>query len=187
MTLPPQSADEWLQAVHKGFASESDRGAALVAAAMIDEALKSLLTKRLLPPYKKDRNLLGRDRPLSSFSARIDAAFQMGLISRYLARDLNLIRSIRNEFAHHPFECTFESPKVKNWVKVLEEGSDYNRRQPETRQHVGPPGPRWDFLGIAAWILYNLHRDLEETQQLTPRGPEFGYIDWERLPEAIRH
>jgi hypothetical protein len=186
MTLPPQSADDWLEAIHKEFAPESDRGAALVAGAMLDEALKSLLSKRLVPPERKDRDTLARDAPLSTFSARINAASQMGLISRYLARDLHLIRSIRNEFAHHPFECTFQSAKVKNWVKLLEEGSDYNRRYPKTRQDIGPPGTRWDFLGIAAWILYSLHRHLEDTQPLLPCGLEFGYIDWDQLPEDIR-
>ena len=186
MTLPPRSADEWLEAIHKEFAPESDRGAALVAGAMLDEALKSLLAKRFVPPMKKDQDVLRRDAPLSTFSARINAAYQMGLISSYLARDLHVIRSIRNEFAHHLFEYTFDSPKVKNWVMVLEQASDYNRRQPKTRADIGPPGTRWDFLGIAAWILYSLQRDIEEMEPLQPQGPEFGYIDWDKLPEAIR-
>ena len=103
-----------------------------------------------------------------------------------MARDLHLVREIRNEFAHHAFECTFISPTIENWVRALEAGSDYNRRVPETRKDVGPPGTRWDFLGIAAWILYSLNRELEEVKPLAPHGPEFGYIDWDQLPEPIR-
>jgi DNA-binding MltR family transcriptional regulator len=182
----PQSPEEWLNALEKEFRTESDRGAALVAAAMLDDALRELLGKHLVKPDNKDRDLLGRSKPLGTFSARIDAAFQVGLVSAYLARDLHLIRQIRNEFAHHPLECTFQSARVVDWVKVLERASDYNRRKPETRASVGPPGTRWDFLGMVGWILYNLHLDVQELPRLQPRGPEFGYIDWDNLPAELK-
>jgi hypothetical protein len=188
MSDRPTTADGWLEAVHREFESESDRAAAIVVGAMLDEALKSLLRKRLVAPVREDRSLLdGVNAPLDSFSARVDAAFQLGVISRYLARDLHLIRKIRNEFAHHPLECTFQTQRIKDWVRALEGASDYNRRNPGTRQALGPPGPRWDFLGIAAWILYSIYRDVELTVPISEHGPEFGYIDWDQLPENIRN
>lgn len=171
----PTTADEWLEAVHREFERESDRAAAIVVAAMLDDALKSLLRKRLVESMTPDRSILdGYNAPLASFSARIDAARQLGLISRHLARDLHLIRKIRNEFAHSPLECTFATERIGNWVRALDEASDYNKRNPATRAAIGPPGARWDFLGIAAWILYSLHREVAETEPLHPHGPEFG-------------
>jgi DNA-binding MltR family transcriptional regulator len=150
-----ETADEWLERIHEQFRSESDRAAAIVVAAMLDGALAVLLRKRLLEPESKERSLLdGGHAPLGTFATRIDAAYQLGLISSYMARDLHLVRKIRNDFAHDPLHLTFESESVRNRVRALEEGSDYNRRYPETRVAVGPPGTRWDFLGITAWMLY---------------------------------
>jgi len=187
MTTRPKTADEWLEAVHREFQRESDRAAAIVACAILDEGLKALLQKKLVAPEKPDHSLINGSNPyLDSFGSRIDASFQLGLISRYLARDLHLIRKIRNEFAHQPQACTFETGRIGDWVKALEAGSDYNRRKPETRKAIGPPGARWDFLGIAAWILYSIYGTLDDVKTITEHAPEFGYIDWDQLPEEIR-
>jgi hypothetical protein len=187
MTPRPKTADEWLEAVHREFQRESDRAAAIVSCAILDEGLKALLRKRLVAPEKPNHSLIDGPNPyLDSFSARIDASFQLGLISQYLARDLHLIRKIRNEFAHQPQECTFETSRVGDWVRTLEAGSDYNRRFPERRKAIGPPGARWDFLGIAAWILYSIYSTLDDVKTITEQVPEFGYIDWDQLPEDIR-
>lgn len=181
----PRTADEWLEAVHREFARETDRAAAIVAAAMLDEALRVLIDKRLVPAPSPERSILERhDAALGSFAARIDAAFQLGLISKYMARDLHLVRKIRNEFAHYPLELTFEADAIRDRFRALDETADYNRREPATRTAIGPPGPRWDFFGIAAWMLYALHR--EDVDRLVEHGPEFGYMDWTSLPEAIQ-
>ncbi len=181
----PRTADEWLETIHREFERETDRAAAIVVAAMLDEALKMLIEKRLVAAASATHSILERyDAPLGSFAARIDAAFQLGLISKYMARDLHLVRKIRNDFAHHPLELTFESGPIRDRVRALEEASDYNRRNPATRTAIGPPGPRWDFLGIAAWMLYSLH--LEDVEHLQEHGPEFGYIDWSALPPEVQ-
>jgi hypothetical protein len=185
--VAPRTADYWLEAIHREFARESDRAAGIVVAAMLDEALKDLLTKRLVPAPKKDRDLVtGQRAPLGTFSTRIDAAHQLGLISSFLARDLHLIRDIRNTFAHEPGESTFETASVKDRVAALEQASDYNRRQPDLRAKMGPPGTRGDFLGIAAWILFSLAKETEEAETIRRHGPEFGYMDWDALPSEIR-
>lgn len=154
---------------------------------MLDEALKALFPKLCVEPANKRRSLLdGEDGPLNSFSRQIDGAYQLGLISRFFARDLHLVRRIRNEFAHHPFQCSFETENVSAWVKELCKTSDHNRQRPDTRAEMGPPGPRGDFLGMCAWMLYSLSRELDSVQTLTAKGPEFGYIDWHNLPEEVR-
>jgi len=184
----PQTADEWLRAVHREFDRESDRAAAIVVAAMLDEALRVLLERLLVPAPSAERSILERyDAPLGSFAARIDAAFQLGLISKYMARDLHLVRRIRNDFAHYPLGLAFEHDPVRSRVRALEQASDYNRRNPPTRKDIGPPGPRWDFLGIAAWMLYSLHREAEGVGPLRQHGAEFGYVDWSTLPPDVQN
>ncbi len=183
----PSTADEWLEAIHLQFRAESDRAAAIVVAAMLDVALASLLRRRLLEAPSPYRSLLDGDRaPLSTFAAKIDAAYQLGLISKYMARDLHLVRKIRNDFAHNPLHLTFDSESVRNRVRALEQASDYNRRYPATRSAVGPTGSRWDFLGLTAWMLYALHRLLDDVAQVRSPTPEFGYIDWSALPPEVQ-
>lgn len=141
LTKKPKSPSDWAKAIHKAFLRESDRAAAIVAGAMLDEALLAVLRARLVKPISKGKSLVdGPNGPLGTFSARIDAAHQFGLISKHLARDLHIIRKIRNEFAHEPLEATFNTGKIADLVCAVEAASDYNTRHPGTRTAMGPPG-----------------------------------------------
>ena len=186
MTAGPKTAGDWAEAIHAAFDRESDRAAAIVAGAMLDEALRALLEARLVQPAKGRSLLNGGNAPLGTYSARIDTAHQLGLISGYLARDLHIIRKIRNEFAHQPLETTFDTPQVGDWIAALERASDYNTRHPDTRRAMGPPGKSGDFLGIVAWILYTLQCDIAETKRFDEARPEFGYVKFEELPPEIQ-
>jgi hypothetical protein len=97
---------------------ESHRGCALAAAAFLDERLRKLLLASLT---EECGNLLldGSNAPLGTFNARILAAQGLALIPPKAARDLGLIRKVRNEFAHQ-LDCdTFDVPKVTNLCREL--------------------------------------------------------------------
>ena len=180
----PSSGTDWSSEAHRLFGQESDRGAALVVSAMLEVALEQLLEARLVAPTSMKRDILksGAQAPLGTFSAKIDAAHQLGLISQYFARDLHFVRKIRNEFAHHPLDLSFESPPVVDWVGVL----DSNARHSDTRPTIGPPGPRWDFLGVTSWMLYHLQEEVQGIDRLESVVPEFGYIRFEDLPSKFQ-
>jgi len=183
----PRTAGDWARALFDAFSQESDRAAAIVAGAMLDDALLKLLKARLVVPDNEERSILdGVNAPLGTFSARIDGALQLGLVSTYLARDLHLIRKIRNAFAHEPLETTFDTQRIADLVSAVEAGSDYNTRHPETRQAMGPASKKGDFLGIVGWILYTIHSDAETIERVEPARPEFGYLRFEDLPPLVR-
>lgn len=97
---------------------ESHRGCALAAAAFLDERLKQLLQASFVERCGKSL-LDGQNAPLSTFSARILAAEGLGLIPPKAARDLNLIRKIRNEFAHR-LDCdSFDDPQISSLCREL--------------------------------------------------------------------
>jgi len=52
--------------------------------------------------------------PLASFSAKIDLAYLMRIITADIREKLHTIRRIRNEFAHNLAPLTFESPKIRS-------------------------------------------------------------------------
>lgn len=71
--------------------------------------------------------------PLGSFSAKIDIAYALGIITEQIFNDLKTIKDIRNEFAH-PKELeflTFSSPDIFRHMKRLhsfdESHTDYER------------------------------------------------------------
>lgn len=85
--------------------SQSDRGAAVLGGAYADtvlgEALKSKLRDLNLPNKETlHKRLFRHYGPLSTFSARIDMAFALYLIGENTRHDLDIIRDIRNDFAH---------------------------------------------------------------------------------------
>lgn len=96
----------------KQLMEESDRGAALVGVAYLDELLVRLFKARMLTENASEE-LFGRFGPLSSFSSRIDVAYCLGWIGPETYRDLNLLRKIRNEFAHAHGPVTFADKTVK--------------------------------------------------------------------------
>ena len=77
--------------------SESDRGAAILAAVWIEE----LLTRKFKSLFSKGnsdarKNLFDNNGPLSSFSSKINAAYCLGWLEQDTYHDINLVRKIRN-------------------------------------------------------------------------------------------
>ena len=85
----------------ENFRGESDRGAILISAALLDECLRSLIAIFLVDDKKEVNELLGSEkhyeRPLGTFGARIKTAYCLGLISRDEFDDLRIIQKIRKE------------------------------------------------------------------------------------------
>lgn len=49
----PETANDWLDAIHREFRAETDRGAAIFATAMLDEALRNLIQRSLVPALRE--------------------------------------------------------------------------------------------------------------------------------------
>lgn len=82
--------------------SPSDRSSVIVSAAYVDELLEYLIKCFLTstPNEKEDNELFLGYGPLSSFSSKILLSYRLGLISDYEYKALQVIRKIRNAFAH---------------------------------------------------------------------------------------
>jgi mannitol operon repressor len=110
------------------FQSETDRGAALVGAALIDQKLADTLRSFFAAGKTAGELLDGGTAPLGTFSARIKAAYALGLIDDFELTECDLIRKVRNEFAHSIHGTTFAEPKIMALCDRLQ--SD----QPDGRQ-----------------------------------------------------
>jgi mannitol operon repressor len=83
------------------FNKESDRGAVLASAAYIDSLLAETLRSFLIDNKSAADMVDEYPGAMSSFSSRILACHAMGLISDDERTECNIIRKVRNEFAHH--------------------------------------------------------------------------------------
>jgi hypothetical protein len=94
--------------------------AAIIAAAILDDLLNQLLTARLLKlgSDRHDSLFERTNAPLSSFSAKIEMCFAVGVISNSARFAMHLIRDVRNEFAHRIEQITFDHPTVANMIQT---------------------------------------------------------------------
>ncbi len=79
---------------------ETERGAALISAAMIDELLGASVLAFLVDHSDTKTLLEGFNAPLGTLSARVLAAFALGLLSEREYHECQVIRKVRNAFAH---------------------------------------------------------------------------------------
>ena len=116
---------------------ESDRGLALVAAALIDEKLAETLQHFFCQEASGKRLVAEVNAPLGTFSARIEACFALGLVDAFEYTEITLLRKIRNEFAHAKHATSFQTPRIQGLCSSLKsdlpEGADYPLNDPRFR------------------------------------------------------
>jgi len=157
----PHGPKHWDQVLSREFKGESDRACVILAAALLDGALETLLKTYLLPSTQSEDALFeGGNAPLSSFSARIEVSYRLGLLDAPAARALHLIRRIRNDFAHNVTGCTFADSAVANRLTELRRVSGLPENAKDIRS-VFPEGARGDFQIIVSRFQWAL-RDLAE-------------------------
>jgi hypothetical protein len=112
---------EDLPTLEKYLYSGNDRATALVLSSVVELALESLLQSRMRPNLNSEtmRALFDPDGPIGTFSAKTALAYAVGIIGTTIQKDLYLIRTIRNEFAHSRKPFDFDTPEVKNVCAFL--------------------------------------------------------------------
>lgn len=99
--LPDHFLSE-MQTFARELETESERGSIILAASMLEEALGLLLKTSLHGNVSEDlkRELFFGQGAMASFSSRIKLCYGLGHISENEFKALNVIREIRNSFAH---------------------------------------------------------------------------------------
>lgn len=160
--------------LHDEFTTETDRAAVIVAASMLDELLRTLLVAKFVPISSSSDELFdGANAPLGTFSARIEMAYRTGLISVKFARDLHLVRRIRNDFAHNIHGASFEDTRVKQRISELDNSNGIFARSPLAASTQSTP--RSHFLEAVSWMIWHLDRRAEKIESFTASQEEFGY------------
>ncbi len=158
MTDPPKR-EQWQEWMEE-FQGESDRACAVLGAAFLDEHLRALLEAFLVDDPNRVQDLFEQAAsPLGSFSSRISMSYALGFLAPSEVRDLDLIRKIRNEFAHELHGVSFASPNVTSRCAEFTQCEIIGQR-------YGPIGPRDRFILsvvlLAHWIAVRSLRFAKE-------------------------
>ncbi len=123
----------------------------MLAAAWIDDSIQDVIRSRFIDNKKATDELLTGDAPLATFSARIKLLYCMGIITDAEKQDLNIIRAIRNLFAHQRGRVSFQTREVKDRclsLSLTAELKDFS--------HIDKSQPRTIFNAVAMHL--NLQR-----------------------------
>lgn len=115
-------ANEVLSKVPASLGHESDRGCVIFGTALLSESLEELLRasfRRGPEDAKLIDSLFEGYAPLSTFSAKLQLAYALGILPRHLREKIELVRRIRNEFAHESGPLSFDDSRCADRLKLL--------------------------------------------------------------------
>lgn len=97
------------------YSSGSDRAMAIMFGSFVENNLEYLLAAHMRQDLNsKDRKMLFEyEGAVGTFSSKIVVAYALKLIGPTCRADLDIIRFLRNEFAHSRIHFSFETPEVK--------------------------------------------------------------------------
>lgn len=127
------SLGEWNEMV-VAFHEESDRGAGVLAGSFAEHTLGQYLKFRI-HDKKVAEALFEQMGPLSTFAQRIAIAYAFQLITQTQYKDFETIRKIRNRFAHHPLDTTFNTEEIKQLCTTLSMFKEANESNPPIPGH----------------------------------------------------
>lgn len=156
------------------FQKETDRGASILAASLLDQKLKDILQDFLID-CKSTKNLLeGFNAPIGTFSSRQNLAYSLGLISDYEFHDCEIIRKIRNEFAHKfELEFSFTDSKVSSLCNNLKAPTPGDKSEFKDK-------PRFLFVNGVTMLYTNLLYREEYVKKIKLVRHDWQDITWNK-------
>jgi hypothetical protein len=164
---PYQAILEYSHLHNEVLRRESDRAVAVLAPAYADALLEDLLRAFLVAGKSAD-TLLAVDGALGTFSSRIEVAHALGLIRDATHHDLELLRRIRNDFAHRVDLHSLEEEPAQNRTR---EFAGFQRWDPPPNE----PTSRGRFLFGTFCVVNDIIHAIARTKPQSPAPPpDFG-------------
>ncbi len=98
-----------------------ERAVALIGATMIENRLKKAIIAHTLTNSEVQKDMFAVGAPLGGFSAKIDLAYMLQIITKAAHSDLKKIAWVRNQFAHRIDVSDFDfDEKVQKYIMGLQ-------------------------------------------------------------------
>jgi DNA-binding MltR family transcriptional regulator len=161
------------------FSEHTEKGAALSAVAELDEALGVSLRAFMIESDLRAK-ICKEGAPLGNFGAKIQLAYLLGLVSKFVFHEFETVRDIRNKFAHRSDIQDFNHPNISSLCAKLNLLELLQAMPSEARESLirmiglnydDLAQPSFAFMATCRvlWLVLGL-----ETQNLPkPRSPTF--------------
>lgn len=147
-----------LSVTMRELANESDRSVAIVATSIMENVLQQAILNVLPEQERKvtDR-MFTLDGPLRDFHSKILMARAIKLIPDEVEAELQLMRLIRNAFAHAVVPVSFETPEIEALMEEFTSSLPMAKevlKKPLDALAFGAPKVNYkgSFLVIAQWL-----------------------------------
>lgn len=140
----------------------TDRSGALVGCALVDGALLAAIRSRFVPMSDEEADTLfhAQSGPLASFAARIRVGRAIGIYENKVTRYLDVIRRVRNAFAHSLAPMAFADEEVMRECILL----PASNLKSEVQDKFNPSEARAKYAStccLLEWLLIE-HKNTHE-------------------------
>lgn len=134
-------------------ATENDRGYCLLVSSLLENAVDGVLTVQISHFASKEREaFFDSHGAAGAFSRKIALLHAFKIVGKVTRRNLDIIREIRNAFAHGKVPLTFETPEVKAMCDELKLIDPRSPTKTISDNHQGS-GSRNRFHDVLATIM----------------------------------
>lgn len=139
----------------RGYENESDRAVAILAASFLENFLGKYL-RHFMADDKITDELFDGYGPFSTFAQKINTAYAFKFIHKSIKNNLDIIKQIRNEFAHAPHVISFNDEKMKVLCNNLSTAKETHcENEPSKKYRIEKP--RDQYLTAIGLITGQLH------------------------------
>lgn len=165
--LTRELAQKRLIEFQQTFGRESDRGFAVLSMCVIEDLLRELVRRRL---GEFEGEMFGLLAPTGRWKSLCSSAYMLGLITKTEKKDLEILVTVRNKFAHRATDnLSFEQPEIRDQLSHLYLlGPEYPGHDMDTQRNK--------FLIAVIYLHVTIGSRLDAVEVLTPRPPE-SWID----------
>jgi DNA-binding MltR family transcriptional regulator len=157
-------SDEEFNAAIYALTIESDRGAAILGAALVEDGLRELL-RSVIVNHNDDDLFNGRDALFKTLHSKTIAVHALGLCDKEYAKDIDTIRSIRNDFAHELQELKFSQSPILDKCRKL----DKYRKNNKVKMELDEKNKERDTFKLACldlWLRLTVYATTQYQKQL---------------------
>jgi hypothetical protein len=110
-----------LPAMEQEFYGDEDRAVVILQASMVEAILENSIAHKMRHDLTDEtkKAIFDFEGPVGTFSAKIIMAFALGIFGASTKHDLDLIRLMRNQFAHCRKPLKFSTPVVADVCRYL--------------------------------------------------------------------